>query len=133
MAGSATIISNKTDGMWRTIVWEWTSDADGDVSGVGDLSLPSGAINTILSVPKSGVSDGFDLVITGSILLDSGARVAVADLLNGVGAGLSNSTNGQVKNVDVTFPIPHNTKITPVISNAGNKQSGYLFLFVWQE
>lgn len=133
MAGSATIISNSSYGKWRTIVWEWTSDASGDVSGVGTLSIPGGSVNTILSVPKSGVTDNFDLVITGKMLIDTGVLVSVADLLNGVGADLSNSTNGEVKNVDVVFPIPFNVEIAPVISNAGNAQSGYLFLYIWEE
>jgi len=133
MAGSATIISNTLHGKWRTIIWEWTSDASGDVSSVGSLSIPSGSVNTFLSVPKSGVTDNFDLVLTGSILLKTGVRVAVADLLHGTGANLSNSTDGEFKNVDVVLPLPHNVEIAPVIAAAGNATSGYLFLFCWEE
>jgi len=133
MAGSATIVSNKLNGMWRTIVWRWTSDASGDVSGVGSLAIPGGSVNTILSVPDSGVTPDFDLVITGKIFLDNGATVSVADLLNGVGTDLSNSTNGEAINVNVTYPLPYNVEIAPVISGAGSATSGYLFLFIWQE
>jgi hypothetical protein len=133
MAGSATIVSNKLNGMWRTIVWRWTSDDSGDVSGVGSLAIPGGSVNTILSVPDSGVTDDFDLVITGKIFLDNGTTVSVADLLNGVGTDLSNSTDGEAINVNVTYPLPYNVEIAPVISGAGNATSGYLFLFIWQE
>ena len=133
MAGSATIISNTSYGKWRTIVWEWTSDASGDVSGVGTLSIPGGSVNTALSVPKSGVSDNFVLTLPGKIQLVNGTLVSVADLLHGIGAAMSNSTNGEVVNLDVTYPIPFNVEIAPVIASAGNAKSGYLFLFIWEE
>ena len=133
MAGSATIISNKPYGKWRTIVWYWTTDASGDVSGVGTLSIPGGSIHTIMSVPVSGVSDNFVLTLTGKILLDNGTLVSYADLLNGIGAAMSNSTNGESINNTIVAPIPYNVEIAPVIASGGNAQSGYLFLFVWEE
>lgn len=133
MAGSATIISNEKNGLWRTIVWKWTSDASGAVSGVGQLHIPGGSIHSFWSVPESGVTDDFDVTVPGKFVLKNGDVISVADFLHGTGANLSNSTDGEIKNVDVVLPVGYNTEIYPVVANAGNATSGYFILFIWQE
>jgi hypothetical protein len=133
MAGSAAIVSNEKCGKWRTIIWKWTSSTGGAVSDVGKLHIPGGSVHSFWSVPGSGVTDDFDLTLPGKFTLKNGEVISVADLLHGVGTDLSNSTNGEIVNVDVVLPVGYNTEIAPVIASAGSAVSGYLFLYIWEE
>lgn len=132
MAGSATLF-NDYWGRIRTVVWQWTCDSSGNVSDVGILNLPGGTIHAFMSVPDSGVTDQFDLVVPIKILLPNGSSVSIADVLDGEGANLSNSTDGEWINLSNPFPLPYNSEVKITISNAGNAQSGTLFLHVWEE
>jgi len=133
MAGSATIIKNKREGSYREIIWKWTSNGSGAVNGVGKIHVPQGTIVGMWSDPGSGVSDNWDVTLPGTVILPNGETTSVTDMLNGNGADLSNSTNGEIVNLDVTLFVPNNTEIGLSITNAGSEVSGYFMLFIWEE
>lgn len=132
MAGSA-VVENKIINRTRTITWEWTSDASGDVSDVGSVVVPGGTVSFLASVPGSGVTDAFDVTIKATRTLESGNSMVIADVLSGDGADLSNSTDGQGVILSTPFTLGHQTTLEPVIAAAGNAKSGTLQLTVWEE
>ena len=133
MAGSVTIYKNNRIGNWRMITLKWTSDGSGDVADVGSVNLPRCQINSFLSLPGASVTDEFDLTIPTEIYLPDGSTVSFADMLFGAGADLSNSTNGEVKNLPNPVAIPSNSRIEIKIANAGATKSGHLWLIFWEE
>ena len=130
MAGSVTkhnVYANRI----RSLVYEWTCDASGDVSGsTTEVNLPGGSLYTFLSVPKSGVTDAFDVTMSAKMTLPNGNTVTVADVLGGQGGNLSNSTNGEWEFLNTPFPMMFDTRLALTIANAGNAQSGTLIFFI---
>lgn len=131
MAGS---VETRIDheGPITQIAWYCTSDASGDVSGNGSYKI-SGTLMQLQYIPETGCSDNWDLTITGANTITASgvdATKTLADVLQGNGANLSNSTNGGVAD---TLTYLRNTTITPVIANLGNAKSVTLILYVWRE
>jgi hypothetical protein len=133
MAGSVDIISNDRTDRVRTIILKWTSDASGNVSDVGGVSLPGGTLYAFSQLPGAGVTNEFDLTVPCEIILADGNTITFADALGGEGADLSNSTDGAAVMLSTQFAIPYNAMLELSISNAGNAKSGYIILFVWEE
>lgn len=132
MAGSA-VVENKIINRSRTITWEWTSDASGDVSSVDSVVVPGGTASFFHSVPGAGVTDEFDVTVKATRTLDSGNSYSVTDILSGDGANLSNSTDGEGIPLSVPFTLGHQTTLELVIANAGNAKSGTFVLTIWEE
>lgn len=106
----------------------WTSDADGDVSGNAS-SVFSGEILKVTFVPGSGGDQPSDLY---DVTLDDEEGV---DLLQGLGANLSNSTTTSVVPLDGdgtaadSVHVANDGPVTPVVSNAGDTKKGTIHIF----
>ena len=132
MAGSISIKRNIYDRRIRTMILLCTSDASGDVSG-NPIPVPGGTFYNFGYIPVSGASDLWDIVIPMTYPLDDGNSISLADILNGDGANLSNSTNGGWVSLTNPCVAIENSIVTPTISNLGNAQSVYLLLHFWEE
>jgi len=124
---------NKIMNRTRVIVWEWTSDASGDVSGEGTVVIPGGHISFFASIPQSGVTDNFDVTVKATRTIDNGNSYEIADVLSGQGANLSNSTDGEPIALSTPCTVGPQTTLELVVANAGNAQSGTFVLTVWEE
>jgi hypothetical protein len=138
MAGSVTIVSNKkVSPKYREIVMKWTSDASGDVNGEGTFAFPGGTLIGFWNVPGSGVTADFDVTLPANIPLDDGSNISIADLLQGAGVDLSESTDGDFVSIDASAssptPVPQGSYVTLTVANAGATVSGAIILFFWEE
>jgi hypothetical protein len=116
------------------IVFEWTSDASGDVSGPeAEINIPGGSLYAMLAVPKSGVTDAYDVTVSMRKNFQTCTAIAIADLLSGDGANLSNSTDGQLVLMGQPIPLLPDARLSLVVANAGNAQSGTIVLVIWDE
>lgn len=114
----------------------WVCDASGDVNGI-TVPVKAGILYAIALDPESGVSDLYDLTIVATwkiVAVPAGTvrTIEWADMLGGQGANISNSANGQIIYLTKPFPMSTGT-VAPVITNAGNAQSGTLILYFWEE
>lgn len=132
MAGSVTISKNEYFARQRSVICKCTSDASGDVSGTG-FQVQGGNLYGITFFPVSGCSDLWDLTATMDKKLDDGTTLQLADVLDGQGANLSNSTNGDHVVLSEPFPLIPNSIITPIIANLGNAQTVYIAFDIWEE
>lgn len=112
----------------------WTSDASGDCDAES-FTFRGGTLVAFWADPESGVSDLYDLVLNAAwaIKAESATRtIDFNDVLEGEGANLSNSANGEY--IKLVYPalLPSCT-LSPIISNAGNAQSGTLDFVFWEE
>jgi hypothetical protein len=116
-----------------TIVWEWTADASGDVSGLDGTFCTTGTISGVWFIPDATdtPTDAYDVVIKTVAATDF-------DILYGGGANKSDtaSTAGNMFTpVDSTnsklVTLPKDTCIYPVVSNAGNATKGKIIMNVF--
>ena len=118
----------------RMIVFEWTSDASGDVSGPeAEVNIPGGSLYAMLAVPKSGVTDNYDVTVSMRKNFQTCTAITIADILGGDGANLSNSTNGQLVLMGKPVPLLPDARLSLVVANAGDAQSGTIVLVIWDE
>jgi hypothetical protein len=137
-AGSVKLTSFvSAKGVVQAIVWAWTSDGSGDVSGNDTFTVQGNVkIYGFATDPESGVSADYDIVVPASIIIptESGTRtIEWADVLGGDGADCSNSTDGTVAALTTTFTVVDGTTLDLDISNAGNATSGTFVLFFSEE
>lgn len=139
MAGSCTseFINDPITGRIIGYKFDWTSDASGDVSGVGAINItridkPGGMINTIVGaqfVPDTGGTAPTDLYDATLINSDG------VDVLQGVGADLPQSVTS-ISNyrtpltTDGGYVLLMGDTLTPVVANAGNAKGGTIYLFI---
>lgn len=127
MAGTVAITYSRQRGIGK-VVWTWTSDASGNVSGTDTESLAGEILRVVTNPGATAPSDDYDLTIT-----DADG----VDLLVGVGA------NRDTANSEQTVPIietlvaanPHGSGVffdgplSLAISNAGNAKQGVVTLY----
>ena len=118
----------------RSLVYQWTVDASGDMSGtITEVNLPGGTLYNFISVPGAGVTDAFDVTLSAKMTLPNGNTVTIADVLGGQGANLSNSVNGAWAALSEPFPVMYDTRFALTVDNAGDAKSGTLIFFFWDE
>ena len=128
MAGSVTLTYSETRTI-KKVVWDWTSDASGDVSGTDTVTL-SGQIMRVVFKPDSGGTQPTDLY---DIVINDEEGV---DVLAGLGANLSNSTASQVVPILTngtdgnSSPMVIDGKLSLVVSNAGNAKGGEVHMYM---
>lgn len=115
-----------------TIVWSWTSDASGDVTGTDGSICVTGTIAGIQMIPDDTdtPTDAYDV----TVITDVGSF----DVLVGLGANMSENLDdsGNVfmpVDSDNSKPItlPANTCIHPVVDNAGSATSGIIKMVIF--
>lgn len=126
VAGSITETISKTRTM-RSIAWDWTCDASGNVSGIPSTHI-SGVIERAVFAPGAGgaqPTDAYDV----TLLDDDGL-----DVLAGRGTNLSNATKshstpliGDGTTTDQKVAI--DGQLNLVVANAGNAKQGRVKLY----
>lgn len=113
-------------------IWDWTSDASGDVSGEGSMTV-TGTVAGVWYVPDSGgtqPTNAYDVTLTTS-------EPASFDVLVGTGANLSNTPSDSG---NFTMPLDNTNNrpitlykqtLTPTVSNAGNAKGGKIIILVF--
>ena len=116
---AAGVVTNETDtSTIDKIVFQWTNNASGTTTGV-TANRYTGAIGRVIFDPGSTApSDNYDLVIN-----DQNSY----DILNGRGANLDSVTTTQV---DSIFGAIANSKLTIVVTNAGNAKTGTVVVYI---
>jgi hypothetical protein len=136
MAGTVTI-NQEYLGRQRNVVAKCVSDSSGDVSGT-PFAVQGGNLYAFKFLPVSGVSDNWDMTVTAKYTYPDGTSIQWADILNGEGADLSNSTKGGWVYLSKPFPLMTSRSgegmlLTPVISNLGNAQTVHVVFDIWEE
>jgi hypothetical protein len=132
MAGTVTIISSEYFGRYRSVLIKCVSDASGDANGV-EITDQGGVLASIAYLPVAGCSDEWDLTITMTYTMPDGTSITWADITNGDGADLSNSTDGAPVNMSSPFTILPGSKLTPIVANLGNAKTVYIVMNIWEE
>lgn len=127
-AGTVTATSTaaaSSNGHVMRYTYHWTSDASGNVSGdTSTVVLRDGHIIKMEYVPDGGGSQPSDLYDL--TLLDANS----VDLLNGIGANLSNATSTIILAPDLWVDRAEHLQI--VVANAGNAKGGTVSIWVSQ-
>lgn len=129
MAGSATITYQRVRSV-REIIWDWTSDGSGDVSGVGETDgKDSGVILEIRTDPDGtdAPSDNYDIVVN---------DIDVIDVAQGFCANRDTADVERVTPVEESTVgennygnlIPFTGVLDLVVSNAGSAKKGQVRL-----
>lgn len=116
----------------QTIMFEWRADANGNVVQTEGVHMDGGTIHAFISIPGNGVTNEFDVSIQAVINTPLGPSV-LSDALNGEASNLSNSQDGEFKQVGYQFTLPFQSELRLIISGAGANANGVFFLQVWDE
>ena len=129
MAGTCTMtgITHISDGS-REVAWTWLSDASGDVSGEGGITL-SGIVLQVRFVSDTGDTLPTDLYAV--TVVDSNS----CDILQGTGATVNrlNATAASYRTpltTDDGFVRLHEQAVSPVVAAAGAAKGGKIYLIV---
>tara|TARA_Y100000310_G_scaffold333073_1_gene409890 strand:+ start:2088 stop:2450 length:363 start_codon:yes stop_codon:yes gene_type:complete len=119
MAGSISF-TEITQGSVKKIKAEWTSDASGDVSGNSTTNFYNGKLIMVATDPHATApTDNYDIVLNDS---DS------IDLAQGNLANRDTADTEYVAEANLGAVV--NSKITPVVSNAGNAKRGTIYIYL---
>ena len=122
MAGSVTPAYNETKFV-KTVTWEWTSDASGDVSGTDTKVLHGIPLRFVTNPGSTAPTDDYDIVIND------------ADSVDIASGGLGNrdtSTSEQfIPGGDSDPGAAFEGVLSLVVSNAGNAKQGKLVMYYW--
>jgi hypothetical protein len=121
MAGTVTTTEDMV-GALHKVKFDWTSDAAGAADGVTTARV-SGAIMQAVFDPASAASqptDAYDVVIT---------DIDGVDVLNGLGANLSNAANVVKRGTDGLL-YTKSSLLTLAVTNAGDTKSGAIILYI---
>jgi len=127
MAGSVSITYSETRTV-KKITLDWTSNASGDATV--DTKALSGQILRVCFIPDSGgtqPTDQYDVVLNDADGID---------VLEGLGANLSNSTSTDVVpvvtdgNAGNMQPVAVDGVLSLAVSNAGNSKGGKVILYI---
>lgn len=127
MAGTVTVTYNETRTV-KSVIWAWTSDASGDVSGTDTKPISGEILRVVTNPSATAPSDNYDVVINDA----DGVDVA-----GGVLANRDTSNSEQIVPVIETV-VGSNTyasrvfvdgPLSLVVSNAGNAKQGVVTLY----
>lgn len=119
MAGSVTITYSSTRPAMKSVTWTWTSDASGDVSGTDTKTLSGEAVKWVTNPGAAAPTDDYDVVVND----EDSADVAVGVL-----------ADRDTANTEAAYPAANtyhafDSKLSIVVSNAGNAKGGTLTMF----
>lgn len=120
--GTVTTAYSAIGTKYTKITITWTSSAGGAVSG-NAFTLPAGDLVQIQFVPNGGGTQPTDLYDVTLVDNDN------VDVLNGLGANLSNST-GTILQWNPEMVSDSSRTLDLVVANAGNAKSGTVYLWV---
>jgi len=120
MAGSVTF-TERVYGSVKLCKMAWTSDASGNVSGNSSAEVYDGRVIYAATVPDASAAptDQYDVVVND----DNGL-----DVCDGALANRSASNTEYVNEADLGAVAK--SKLTPVVSNAGNAKQGTIYLWI---
>ncbi|MAH46914.1 hypothetical protein CMI37_13875 [Candidatus Pacearchaeota archaeon] len=127
MAEACTITETQKSNSVKKIKWDWQSASDGSVSAsVGETTDQyDGEILAVMTDPDAAgdaPTDNYDIVINDE---DS------IDVLVGRGANRDTANSEYVHNINNNPLLPvSKSKLTLVISNAGDTKKGLVYLFI---
>jgi len=127
MAGSVSITYSETRTV-KKVTLDWTSDASGDATV--DTKALSGQILRVCFIPDSGGTQPTDLY---DVVLNDADGI---DVLEGLGANLSNSTSTDVVPVVTNGtdgnmqPVAVDGVLSLAVSNAGDSKGGKVILYI---
>jgi len=122
MAGSVEIDYNETKTV-KTVTWEWTSDASGDVSGTDTKILNGIPLRFVTNPGSTAPTDDYDIVINDP---DS------VDIASGGLGNRDTSTSEQfIPGGDADPGAAFEGVLSLVVSNAGNAKEGKLVMYYW--
>lgn len=122
---AAITLTEQTTGTVKKIVWEWTSNASGDVtdapSGETTVYAYSGKVEALVTDPDgtSAPTDDYDITI-----LDEDGY----DVLAGAGANRDTANTETV--LASSLGIVANSKLTLTVANAGDTKAGIVTLYL---
>jgi len=128
MAGTVAITYDRPAGMQR-VVWTWTSDASGNVSGTDTGRITGEILRVVTNPGATAPTDNYDVVIT-----DADG----VDVLGGTGADRDTTSSEQFVPVIQTV-VGSNTYGSTVfvdsvlslsITNAGNAKQGVVTMYL---
>lgn len=127
MAGTVTILYSETRTI-KKVTLDWLSDASGDATA--DTKALAGQILRVVFIPDSGGTQPSNLY---DVVLNDADSI---DVLEGLGANLSNTTSTDVVpvvtdgNAGNMAPVAVDGKLSLAVSNGGNAKGGKVILYI---
>jgi hypothetical protein len=127
MAGTVALTYSETRSV-KTVVWTWTSDASGDVSGTDTKPISGELLRIVTNPGATAPTDNYDVVINDADGVDvAGGLLANRDTANSEQViPVLETTVGA--NTYAHRPVVDGP-LSLVISNAGNAKQGVLTLY----
>ena len=125
MAGTVTVAEQLHRAV-RSIRWTWVSDGSGDASGTDTEKIVLGTPMALVFIPDTGGTQPDDNYTVKILDTDN------ADILRGQGsarAQIYSDTTEQITYGDSTEPRTFDSKLSLVVSGAGNAKGGQVVMY----